>query len=76
MVWIKASDFLERPSDFIKPLKLFHFHSRGKIECRYFQLYCGFDIETYTIPENHHAYMYIWQLSLFGLENYVVIGRT
>ena len=76
MVWIKASDFLERPSEFIKPIKLFHFHSRGKNECRYFQLYCGFDIETYTIPENHHAYMYIWQLSLFGLENYVVIGRT
>lgn len=73
--WITATDFLNNPKDYIKPVKLFALHSRGKNECRYYQLYCGFDIETYTIPSNHHAYMYVWQLSLFGLENYVIIGR-
>lgn len=33
----------------------------------------AFDIETYTVPENRHAYMYIWQ---FLINETVVIGRT
>lgn len=33
----------------------------------------AFDIETYTVPENRHAYMYIWQ---FLINETVIIGRT
>ena len=73
--YIYAKDLIENPKEYIKPIKLFALHSRGKNECRYFQLYCGFDIETYTVPSNHNAYMYIWQLSIFGTENYAVLGR-
>lgn len=47
----------------------------GKKKKCYLRLYCGFDIETYTIPESHKAYMYIWQFSIYGKENYIVYGR-
>lgn len=73
---IQAQDFISSPKTYIKPIKLITLHSRGKKECRYYQLYCGFDIETYTIPESHKAYMYVWQFSIYGNENYVIIGRT
>jgi len=33
----------------------------------------AFDIETYTVPETRHAYMYIWQ---FLINETVIIGRT
>ena len=52
------------------------FAKHGKHKKSYLRLYCGFDIETYTIPENHRAYMYIWQFSIYGEENYIVTGRT
>lgn len=32
----------------------------------------AFDIETYTVPENNHAYMYVWQ---FLIGDVVIIGR-
>lgn len=73
--YIQFDNFIKNPKKYITPVKLFALHSKGKNECRYYQLYCGFDIETYTVPENHHAYMYIWQLSIFGKEKYVIIGR-
>ena len=33
----------------------------------------AFDTETYTVPENRHAYMYVWQ---FLVHETVIIGRT
>lgn len=33
----------------------------------------AFDIETYTVPESGHAYMYVWQ---FLINETVVMGRT
>lgn len=75
MIVLNAGDFLKNPKTYIKPIQLFTLHSRGKNECRYYEIYCGFDIETYTTPQ-HKAYMYVWQFSLYGKEEYVIIGRT
>ena len=45
---------------------------RGKYAKSYYEIYCGFDIETYT-TESNNGFMYIWQ---FSINNNVIIGRT
>lgn len=73
---ITVETFLQNPKKYCQPIQLITLKPRSKKECKYYELYCGFDIETYTIPENHHAYMYIWQFSMYGKENCVIYGRT
>ena len=50
---------------------LITFRKSGKNALRYHEIYMGFDIETTTL-ENHHGYMYHWQLSI---NDYVICGR-
>lgn len=49
----------------------------GKYSKTYYNLYCGFDIETYT-TDTFNAFMYIWQFSIWdGIDRKIVIhGRT
>ena len=51
---------------------------RGKKSRTYYELYCCFDIETYTSPDTNNGYMYIWQFSIAtDIDNmYVIKGRT
>ena len=73
---ITVSEFLKRPYLYCDPIDIIWFAKHGKKKKAYVQLYCGFDIETYT-TETHHGYMYIWQFSLYGKNgNYIIIGRT
>ena len=50
---------------------LIMFRKSGKNALRYHEICMGFDIETTTL-ENHHGYMYHWQLSL---NEWVICGR-
>lgn len=50
---------------------LIAFKKSGKDALRYHDICIGFDIETTTL-ENHHGYMYHWQLSI---NDYVILGR-
>lgn len=55
------------------------FNKKSKHKEEYYNLYCGFDIETTTIINQtnkditRHAYMYIWQ---FCINEIVITGRT
>lgn len=51
---------------------------RGKKARTYYELYCCFDIETYTSQTTNNGYMYIWQFSIAtNIDNmYVIKGRT
>lgn len=50
---------------------------RGKYAKTYMNIYCGFDIETYTTKTNN-AFMYVWQFSIATSQDnmHVIIGRT
>ena len=80
---VYAKNVLLHPDRFFRSLGLINVkrgrkHKDGSVSkpLSYIRAYCGFDIETYTVPENHHAYMYIWQLSFYGQDNFVILGRT
>ncbi len=73
---ITYDDFMKCPVTYLDYDNIIWIHKQGKNKHGYVQLYCGFDIETYTIQSNHHAYMYIWQFSIYGKENYIIYGRT
>lgn len=73
---VTFQEFIQDSKFYLQPLSLVWFAKNGKHKRAYLELYCGFDIETYTIPLNHHAYMYIWQFSIYGKENIIVYGRT
>lgn len=73
---ITFKEFQGDPRAFVKPKSLVWIAKTGKRKRAYYELYCGFDIETYTKPSNHCAYMYIWQFSIYGEDNIIVYGRT
>ena len=52
-------------------LTIIPFKKSGKDALRYHEICMGFDIETTTL-DNHHGYMYHWQLSI---NDYVILGR-
>lgn len=72
---LTVSEFLNCPIAYLDYDRIIWVHKQGKNKHGYVQLYCGFDIETYTTSD-HYAYMYIWQFSIYGKENYIVYGRT
>lgn len=73
---ITVGDFLKYPYLYDNPIDSIWISKKGKNKHCYLQLYCGFDIETYT-TESHNGYMYIWQFSLYGKDgNFIIIGRT
>lgn len=72
---IFVEDFLKNPLDYIFPISQIWLAKNGKKKRSYVELYCGFDIETYTEPIQRYGYMYIWQFSIFGKENFVIYGR-
>lgn len=51
---------------------------RGKKARTYYELYCCFDIETYTSQTTNNGYMYIWQFSIAtdSKNMHVIKGRT
>ncbi len=71
---ITFTQFKKDPVLYTRELDIVWLAKKGKRKRSYLQLYCGFDIETYTAP-NRNAYMYIWQFSIYGQENYIVYGR-
>lgn len=72
---ITIEDFLKTPYLYDNPLDRIWIAKKGKHKRSYLQLYCGFDIETYTYINK--GYMYIWQFSLYGKDgNFIIIGRT
>ena len=72
---ITVSDFIKTPYLYDEPLDSIWIAKKGKHKKSYLQLYCGFDIETYTTFD-HYGYMYIWQFSIYGKNgNYIIIGR-
>ena len=73
---ITIQDFLAKPYLYCNEIDVIWFAKKGKRKKAYLQVYCGFDIETYTTP-SHYGYMYIWQFALYGKNgNYIIIGRT
>lgn len=73
---ISVSEFLQHPYLYTDPLDIIWISKHGKKKRSYLELYCGFDIETYTTP-SHYGYMYIWQFSIYGKNgNFIIIGRT
>ena len=73
---ITIQDFLAKPYLYCNEIDAIWFAKKGKRKKAYLQIYCGFDIETYTTPA-HYGYMYIWQFALYGRDdNYIIIGRT
>ena len=73
---ISVGEFLHSPIDYLFPLGQVWLAKNGKNKKSYLELYCGFDIETYTEEVYHYGYMYIWQFSIFGEKNYVIYGRS
>lgn len=72
---ISVKDFIKRPYLYDNPHSVVWLAKKGKNKRSYLQLYCGFDIETYT--KVHCGYMYIWQFSIYGKDgNTIIIGRT
>lgn len=71
---ITFSTFKRNPKLYTRDLGVVWLSKSGKNKRCYLQLYCGFDIETYTAP-NRNAYMYIWQFSIYGEKNYIIYGR-
>ena len=65
---ITVSEFLNCPIAYLDYNRIIWVHKQGKNKHGYVELYCGFDIETYTTSD-HYAYMYIWQFSIYGKEN-------
>ena len=72
---VSVGDFCRRPYLYDEPLSTVWIAKRGKRKRSYLELYCGFDIETYT-DAFHYAYMWIWQFSIYGKKKTIVIGRT
>lgn len=73
---ISVDDFLKYPYLYDNPIDDIWISKKGKNKHCYLELYCGFDIETYT-TESHNGYMYIWQFSIYGKDgNFIIIGRT
>lgn len=72
---IDVKEFLKAPEKYTRPDGVVWFAKNGKRKKCYLRLYCGFDIETYTMPDTHRAYMYVWQFSIYGEENYIITGR-
>lgn len=72
---ITPKEFCARPWLYDEPLDTIWIAKSGKNKKSYLQLYCGFDIETYTTP-SHYAYMWIWQFSIYGQKETIIIGRT
>lgn len=73
---ITVEQFLKYPYIYDNPIDNIWIAKKGKNKHCYLQLYCGFDIETYT-TESHNGYMYIWQFSIYGKDgNFIIIGRT
>jgi hypothetical protein len=73
---ISVDEFLKTPYLYDNEKSVVWFAKKGKKKRSYLELYCGFDIETYTDPY-HYAYMYVWQFSLYGADgNYIIMGRT
>ena len=68
-------EFINCPIAYLDYDDIVWIHKQGKDKYGYVSLYCGFDIETYT-NKDHFAYMYIWQFSIYGKQNYIVYGRT
>ena len=73
---VKFSEFRISPKKYLVNDGVFWIAKKGKRKRCYYKLYCGFDIETYTEPIEHHAYMYIWQFSIYGTEEIIIYGRT
>lgn len=71
---IDFKTFSSDPEQYILPLSPVWMAKNGKNKRAYVRLYMGFDIETYTTPE-HYGYMYLWQFSIYGEENYIIYGR-
>lgn len=72
---ITIEEFLKMPYLYDNELSVVWFSKKGKSKRSYLELYCGFDIETYT--KSHKGYMYVWQFSIYGKDgNYIIIGRT
>ena len=55
---ITVEQFLQYPYLYDEPLDVVWIAKKGKNKKSYLQIYCGFDIETYT-TESHNGYMYI-----------------
>ena len=72
---IDVKTFLQYPYLYDKPLSNCWIAKTGKRKKCYLELYCGFDIETYT-DAWHYAYMWVWQFSIYGEKNTIVIGRS
>ena len=75
-MFIQVEDFLDKPYLYDDPHSVVWIAKSGKRKRSYLELYCGFDIETYT-DYNHFAYMWIWQFSIYGKSgDTIIIGRT
>lgn len=73
---IDINDFMKYPYKYDNPISSVWFSKHGKSKVEYLEIYCGFDIETYT-TESHNAYMYIWQFSIYSANgNFIFTGRT
>lgn len=72
---VDVKRFLKRPRVYLRPKSTVWLSKNGKSKKSYLELYMGFDIETYTTPQ-HYGYMYIWQFSIYGESNYIIIGRA
>lgn len=73
---VTFQDFKKDPALYCDFPGLVWMAKKGKRKRAYHEIYAGFDIETWTDPDLHTAYMYIWQFSLYGKENYIIYGRT
>lgn len=72
---IMVQDFIDKPYLYTETLSTVWMAKKGKSKRSYLELYCGFDIETYT-DAYRNAYMWIWQFSIYGKRKTIILGRT
>ena len=72
---VSFKEFRSDPAAFTRFDGISWIAKTGRRKRGYLRLFCGFDIETYTHPDTHNGYMYIWQFSIYGRENIIVYGR-
>lgn len=74
---LSVSEFIKEIYLYSDPFSVVWFAKNGKAKKSYVEIYAGFDIETFTVPGDHYAYMWIWQFSFYTKNgNYIIIGRT
>ena len=65
-------EFHKDPTKYIQVHGIVAISNRGHNMKRFLEIYLSFDIETTTMPETHHGYMWCWQV---GLNDHVIIGQ-